>query len=422
MFWKTENCNPLPVDALYCLSVSTYNSSRQKPDPQAVDILMILAISALISLAIWCSLAIGRGGFWRLTERDDIYPPPPEIWPRVAIVIPARDEAEVIGKCLGSLLRQDYPGPWSVILVDDNSGDGTADIARRVAAECDPHKRLTIISGTALPAGWTGKLWALSQGMAAARSLSGVDYFLLSDADIVYAPQMLSWLAAHTFARKALLTSFMVKLRCDSWAERFLVPAFVFFFQMLYPFPWVNHPANATAAAAGGCILVHADSLQEIGGIEAIRDALIDDCALARQLKTKGPIWLGLTERVRSIRSYPNWSDIAQMVSRSAYAQLGYSPIRLAGTVVAMTLTFLVPPAAALAGSDWTSLAGLTAWAIMALLFAPTMRMYGVPRWRAVALPAIAFSYLIFTLDSAWQSIRGKGGFWKGRFQAARTK
>ena len=383
---------------------------------------MILEITAFIALAIWSYLAIGRGGFWRLTERDDISPPSPEVWPRVAIVIPARDEADVIGKCLGSLLRQDYPGPCSVVLVDDNSTDGTADIALRVAAEGDPDQRLMIVSGAALPEGWTGKLWAVSQGMAAALSGGPVDYFLLSDADIVYAPEMLRWLVAHTLARDALLTSFMVKLRCDSSAERFLVPAFVFFFQMLYPLPWVNRRSHAVAAAAGGCILVRASSLQEIGGIEAIRNALIDDCALARKLKTKGPIWLGLTERVASIRSYPNWSSIAQMVSRSAYAQLGYSLIQLAGTVIAMTLTFIVPPVAAVTGSPYASFAGLVAWAIMALLFIPTLRMYGVPRWRAVALHAIAFSYLMFTLDSAWQSIRGKGGFWKGRFQAARAK
>ncbi|MCL2429247.1 MAG: glycosyltransferase [Alphaproteobacteria bacterium] len=383
---------------------------------------MILAITASISLAIWCYLAIGRGGFWRLTERDDSHPPAPEVWPRVAIVVPARDEAEVIAKCLGSLLRQDYPGPCSVVLVDDNSTDGTADIARRVAAECDPDNRLRIVTGRALPTGWTGKLWAVSQGMAAARSAGAVDYFLLSDADIVYAPEMLRWLVAHTLARQALLTSFMVKLRCDSGAERFLVPAFVFFFQMLYPFSWVNRRTSAVAAAAGGCVLVHAATLQEIGGIETIRDALIDDCALAGKVKARGPIWLGLTDRVTSIRSYPNWSDVAQMVSRSAYAQLGYSPLRLTGAVAAMTLTFVVPPLAALAGSPWASFAGLTAWAIMALLFVPMLRMYGIPRWRAVALPAIACSYLMFTLNSAWQSIRGKGGFWKGRFQAARKR
>jgi hopene-associated glycosyltransferase HpnB len=384
---------------------------------------MILEITAFIALAIWAYLAIGRGGFWRCSERDDSNPPPPAAWPRVAVVIPARDEADVIGQCLSSVLRQDYPGPWSAVLVDDNSGDGTAGIARSVAAENNPSDRLTIISGAALPAGWTGKLWALNQGMEAARSAHGpVDYFLLSDADIVYAPEMLRWLVAHTLARNALLTSFMVKLRCDSVAERFLVPAFVFFFQMLYPFSWVNNRSNPVAAAAGGCILVHAPSLQGLGGIGAIRDALIDDCALARKLKTKGTIWLGLTERVKSIRSYPNWSDIAQMVSRSAYAQLGYSLIRLAGTVAAMLLTFVVPPVAAVAGSHPASVAGLAAWAIMALLFVQTLRMYGIPRWSAIALPVIASVYLMFTLNSAWQSIRGKGGFWKGRFQAARAK
>lgn len=383
---------------------------------------MILATTAFISLAIWSYLAVGRGGFWRLSERDDGQPPVPAAWPAVAIVIPARDEAEVIGKCLRSLLRQDYPGPCRVVLVDDNSTDGTADIAARIAAEQDRERGLTVVSGKPLPEGWTGKLWAVSQGMAAARSSDPVDYFLLSDADIVYAPEMLRWLVAHTLAREALLASFMVKLRCDSSAERFLVPAFVFFFQMLYPFPWVNRANHAVAAAAGGCILVRADALQEIGGIETIRDALIDDCALARKLKTRGPIWLGLTDRVRSIRSYPDWSDIAQMVSRSAYAQLGYSLVQLAGAVVGMTLTFVVPPLAALTGSPSASLAGLAAWAIMALLFIPTLRMYGIPRWRAVALPAIAFSYLMFTLNSAWQTIRGKGGFWKGRFQAVRTR
>jgi hopene-associated glycosyltransferase HpnB len=383
---------------------------------------MILEITAFIALVIWSYMAIARGGFWRCSERDDTSPLPPETWPRVAVVIPARDEADVIGKCLGSLLRQDYPGSWSVVLVDDNSGDGTADIARTVAADCDPEQRLTIVSGAALQDGWTGKLWALNQGMAAAESQGPVDYFLLSDADIVYAPEMLRWLVAHTLAREAMLTSFMVKLRCDSRAERLLVPAFVFFFQMLYPFPWVNRRTNGVAAAAGGCMLAHAGALQEIGGIAAIRGALIDDCALARKLKTRGPIWLGLTERVASIRSYPNWSDIAQMVSRSAYAQLGYSLIQLAGAVLSMTLVFVVPPVAALTGSVYASLFGLTAWAIMALLFIPTLRMYRIPHWSAIALPAIAFSYLMFTLNSAWQSIRGKGGFWKGRFQAARAK
>jgi hopene-associated glycosyltransferase HpnB len=384
---------------------------------------MILEITAFLALAIWSYLAIGRGGFWRCAVRDDGNPRPPAVWPRVAVVIPARDEADVIGPCLSSLLSQDYPGSCPVIVVDDNSGDGTASVARRAASECGAQNRLTIVSGAALPGGWTGKLWALGQGMAAAQSLDdAVEYLLLSDADIVYAPGMLRWLVAHTVSRGALLSSLMVKLRCDSKSERFLVPAFVFFFQMLYPFSWVNRTDRAAAAAAGGCVLARADTLRDIGGIEAIRDALIDDCALARKFKAKGPIWLGLTDRVTSIRSYPGWSDMAQMVSRSAYAQLGYSLLQLAGSVFALVLTFLVPPLATLAGSGYAPLFGLCAWTLMAFLFVPTLRIYGISPFFGVALPAIGFSYLMFTLNSAFQSMCGKGGFWKGRFQAARAK
>jgi hopene-associated glycosyltransferase HpnB len=384
---------------------------------------MIFEITAFLALAIWSYLAIGRGGFWRCAERDDGNPHPPAVWPGLAIVIPARDEADAIGRCLNSLLRQEYPGPWSVILVDDNSGDGTANIARRVTSDCGAQHRVTIVSGAPLPSGWTGKLWALSQGIAIAEALDHPpEYFLLSDADIVYAPEMLRWLVAHAASRDALLASFMVKLRCDSRPERFLVPAFIFFFQMLYPFSWVNRRDRTIAAAAGGCILARADTLRDVGGIEAIRDSLIDDCALARKFKATGPIWLGLTQRVSSIRSYPRWADIAQMVSRSAYAQLGYSPVRLAGAVLALVLTFVVPPVAALAGAGYVRLFGLGAWAIMALLFLPTLRIYGMSPLYGLGLPAMAFAYLMFTLDSAFQSIRGKGGLWKGRFQATRAK
>jgi hopene-associated glycosyltransferase HpnB len=384
---------------------------------------MIFEITAFLALSIWCYLALGRGGFYRCAERDDGTPPPPAVWPRIAVVIPARDEAAVIGRCLGSLLRQDYQGTWSVIVVDDNSSDATAHVARSTTADRDAGNRLTVVSGTALPRGWTGKLWALSQGIAAADSLDhGVDYFLLSDADIIYAPGMLRWLVAHTLARGVLLSSLMVKLRCESTPERVLIPAFIFFFQMLYPFSWVNRADSAVAAAAGGCMLVRADILLDIGGIAAIRDALIDDCALARKFKARGPIWLGLTDRVTSIRGYPRWSDIARMVSRSAYAQLGYSPVQLAATVSALVLAFMVPPAAALMGAGYARLLGLAAWATMALLFVPTAGVYGVSRWFGAALPAIAFTYLTFTVNSAIQSARGKGGFWKGRFQATRAK
>jgi hopene-associated glycosyltransferase HpnB len=400
---------------------------------------MVLEIIAFLPLPVWAYLALGRGGFWRCRERDDNVPAPPPppappappTWPRLAVVIPARDEADGIGQCLASLFRQDYRGPWSVVLVDDNSSDGTAAVARRAAVACGAEDRLTIVTGADLPAGWTGKLWALRQGVEAATTATTVttaaeggppEYLLLTDADIVYAPQMLTWLLAHACRGNAALTSLMVKLRCESFAERALIPAFIFFFQMLYPFAWVNRADRATAAAAGGCMLIRADALRQAGGLDAIRNALIDDCALARLIKANGPIWLGLTERVASIRSYPRVRDIGRMVSRSAYAQLGYSPWRLFGTVAAMTLVYLVPPFAALFGSGAVRLFGVGAWAVMAVLYWPVLRFYArSPLW-APALPAVACAYLIFTIKSALASMRGKGGLWKGRFQAARAK
>ena len=385
---------------------------------------MVLDFVALLAFVIWLYLAFGRGGFWVGAERDDFDSPlptqPPGGVPSVIVVIPARNEAEGVGECVGSLLRQDYRGLRAVVLVDDESTDGTAAVAREAAAACGAADRLTIVAGTALPAGWTGKLWAMQQGIAAATA-SGPppDFLLLTDADIVYAPQVLGWLVAHASANKLALASLMVTLRCDSLPERSLIPAFIFFFQMLYPFSWVNRPAAATAAAAGGCMLVRADALQQAGGIEAIRSALIDDCALAAVLKAKGPIWLGLTARVRSLRRYPQWSDVSHMVSRTAYAQLRYSPLLLLATVAGLALVYLVPPVAALFGTGASRAFGIGAWAIMAILFQPTLRSYGLsPLW-GLALPAIAGAYLVFTVQSAIASVRGKGGLWKGRFQAA---
>jgi hopene-associated glycosyltransferase HpnB len=398
---------------------------------------MVLDFVALLAFVIWLYLAFGRGGFWLGAERDDFDPPlpapPPAITPAVVspavvnpsviVVIPARNEAEGVGECVGSLLRQDYRGLRAVVLVDDESSDGTAAVARTAAAACGAADRLTVVAGTPLPPGWTGKLWAVRQGIAAAAA-SGPppDFLLLTDADIVYAPPVLGWLVAHARANDLVLASFMVTLRCDSLPERSLIPAFIFFFQMLYPFAWVNRRDRADAAAAGGCMLIHARTLREAGGIEVIRDALIDDCALARLLKARGPIWLGLTERVASIRSYPGWSDIGRMISRSAYAQLGYSPVWLVVTVAGMALAFLAPPVAALAGSGYGRLSGVGAWLIMAVLFWPTLRLYRrSPLW-GLALPAVACAYLMFTINSALQTLRGKGGLWKGRFQAVRAK
>ncbi len=378
---------------------------------------MLAQILAALALAIWLYLLLGRGGFWLSSQRDEALLPAPPVWPKLAVVIPARDEAEGIGACIGSLLRQDYAGDCSIVLVDDGSSDGTAAIARATAAPLAPSPTLEVVTGRPLPAGWTGKLWALRQGIETAER-GAPDYLLLSDADIVYAPDVLSSLVARASAGGLVLTSLMVKLRCESLAERALIPAFIFFFEMLYPFGWINAPQAATAGAAGGCMLVRAETLRQAGGIETIRNALIDDCALAGVLKARGPIWLGLTQRAASIRAYPGLEDIRRMVARSAYAQLRYSPLILLGVLAGMGLTYLVPPVLGLFGTGWARACGLAAWLLMAIAFQPTLRFYRVnPLW-GIALPAIAFCYTLFTLDSALQYWRGNGGLWKGRVQA----
>jgi hopene-associated glycosyltransferase HpnB len=373
-------------------------------------------VVASVALAVWLYLLLARGGFWRCRERDADVPAKLAAWPRVAAVVPARNEADHIADSVGSLLAQDYGGAWTVIVVDDDSADGTAEVARRGAGG---DARLRVVNSRGLPAGWTGKLWALKQGIDAAMAMpEPPDYLLLTDADIVHAPDSLSRLVARAESKHLVLTSLMVKLRCESFAERAGIPAFVFFFQMLYPFAWVNRPTSAVAAAAGGCMLVRADVLRKAGGIEVIRGALIDDCALAKALKAHGPIWLGLTEGVHSVRPYPALADIRRMVVRSAYAQLHYSSLLLMGTVAGMVVTYLVPPFAAIFGSGIVRMVGLATWALMALTFQPTLRFYRLsPLW-GVALPAIALQYTLYTLDSAYQYVRGRGGTWKGRVQA----
>lgn len=382
------------------------------------------SVIAAAALAIWLYLMAGRGAFWRASVRDDAgqdaeQAAEPRPCPRVIAVVPARNEADVIAESLRSLLAQDYPGDFRLVLVDDQSRDGTAALAAKAAMEIDAQHRMTIVSGRTLPAGWAGKVWAMKQGVDHADGLGEPPrYLLFTDADIAYAPDALRQLVARAEAGGLVLTSLMAKLRCETFAERALIPAFVFFFQMLYPFSWVNRRDCGTAAAAGGCMLVRRDALREAGGIEAISDALIDDCALGRKLKSIGPIWLGLTERVRSLRAYPRVSDIRQMVSRSAYDQLRYSPILLLGTIAGMTLIYLMPPFFALSGTGLSQAFGALAFAVMALAFQPILRFYRVsPLW-GLALPAIACAYMVFTLDSAYQHLRGRGGLWKGRVQA----
>ena len=371
---------------------------------------------AAIALAVWLYLVLARGGFWRCRERDDWPATELAAWPAVAAVVPARNEADCISESIASLLAQDYRGQLTIILVDDDSSDGTGDIARRLAGS-DP--RLHLLRSRGLPAGWTGKLWAVKQGLDAAAALpQPPHYVLLTDADIVHSPDSVSRLVAHAEHNALVLTSLMVKLACESFAERLAVPAFIFFFQMLYPFSWVNRRQSAVAAAAGGCMLVRPDVVRQAGGIEAVRGALIDDCALAKALKAHGPIWLGLTERVRSIRRYHTLADIRRMVARSAYAQLRYSPLVLAATLAAMALTYLVPPVMTILGNNIERVIAAVACGLMFLAFQPTLRFYRLsPLW-GLALPAIALQYMLFTLDSAHQYVRGRGGSWKGRMQA----
>jgi len=304
-------------------------------------------------------------------------------------------------------------------VVDDQSRDGTAAVARAAAEEAGAADRLTVLAGRTPPAGWSGKVWAMQQGVEhVARGERPPRYLLFTDADIVYQPAVLRDLVARAEAGRLVLTSLMVKLSCASLAERLFIPAFVFFFQMLYPFAWVNRRGRRTAAAAGGCMLARFDALAAAGGIAAIRSALIDDCALGRRMKAVGPIWLGLTDRVRSLRAYPRLDDVRRMVARSAYDQLGYSPLALAGTTAGLALTYLAPPLLALAASGAARIVAATAFALMVAAFQPTLRFYRLsPLW-GLALPAVALAYMAFTLDSAYQHGRGRGGLWKGRVHA----
>jgi hopene-associated glycosyltransferase HpnB len=384
---------------------------------------MIAAALSLVALAVWVYLLLGRGGFWLCGERDDRVAAPAgagmDVWPSVAAVIPARDEAETIAHSVGSLLRQDYRGRLSVVLVDDQSADETTAVAAAAASAAGARERLRIVAGTNPPSGWTGKLWAMRQGLAAVEALAEAPEFVLfSDADIQYAPHALSRLVAIARARKSVLTSLMVKLNCESAAERWLVPAFVFFFQMLYPFPWVNDATGRTAAAAGGCMLAKHEALRAAGGLEALGAALIDDCALGRLMKRQGPIWLGLTEDVASLRRYPAFADFRRMVVRSAFAELRYSPLRLVGAVGGMALVYVAPLFFTVAYRGMPQVAGALAWAMMAIAEAPTLRVYRRPLAAGCALPVVAAVYIAFTVESAVQYWRGRGGYWKGRFQA----
>ena len=372
---------------------------------------MILTLFAFAGLLIWFYLIVFHGGFWRLAERDDRFAPPGARAPEgvtVTAIIPARDEADVIGHCLSSLLAQEFSGRLDIVLVDDQSGDGTAETARARAAAEGGAERLTVLTSNGPASGWTGKLAAMQRGFDHVLGLPKLpDYVLFCDADIAFGPTALERLATGALARKTVLASLMVKLRCESRAERWFVPAFVFFFQMLYPFSRVNDPKSSVAAAAGGVMLVRPEALARAGGLGAIRGALIDDCALGALMKRQGPIWLGLTDAVHSLRPYPGFKDIERMVTRSAYAQLNYSPPRLFGAILGMALVYLAPPLIALLGEAPARDAALLAYLLMVQAYIPSLRFYNLPRVHALALPLVAACYTWFTLELAWQHMLG---------------
>lgn len=378
-----------------------------------------------LSLAIWLYLLAFRGGFWRLSERESDLaseaPKPQGL--RVTAIVPARDEAQVIAQSLASLLAQRFDGAFDVLLVDDQSADGTAELARDCAQRLGAANRLSVLVTAGPESGWTGKLAAMNAGVAhvAARGTLP-DFILFCDADIAFAPDVLDRLVSGALARDAVLVSLMARLRCESVAERWFVPAFVFFFQMLYPFAWVIDPKGRTAAAAGGVMLLRPDALFRAGGLEAIRGSLIDDCALGALMKKQGPIWLGLAEGVSSLRAFPAFKDIEAMVVRSAFAELRYSTLRLIGAVLGMGVVYLAPPLLVLLGEPLARAASFDAYILMVAVFMPSLRYYGVSRFYAFALPGIAACYTWFTIKSALKFWKGEGGLWKGRLQAPANK
>lgn len=367
---------------------------------------------------VWVYLLAFRDEFWRADQHLPPRAGTPSPDADVVAVMPARDEADVIGSSVASLLQQKLVPPIRLVLVDDESSDDTRQTAREAARQCGAADRLTVVSSAPRPPGWTGKMWATAQGVRVAAQLAP-RYLLLTDADIRHDPDVIRALVMKAEAEKLDLASLMVRLHCCGLVERLLIPAFVFFFQKLYPFRAVNDPARRTAAAAGGCMLVRTEALQRAGGIEAVHDALIDDCALARRIKSTGPIWLGLTDRSVSLRAYGGISAIWHMVARSAYTQLGFSRSRLLGTVLGMILAYLSAPGAVLIGLGLQGAAplalGTVAWFIMGVAYAPTLKLYGLsPLW-VFSLPVSAFLYTMMTVDSARRHWLGQGGVWKGR-------
>lgn len=381
----------------------------------------VLALLCALSFAAWCGLVFANGRFWLGDQRLDGRAPAPPAWPAVVAVVPARDEAALLPASLRSLLDQDYPGQFRIVLADDESSDGTAAIAERLAREHPRGARLRVVATKPRPSGWVGKMWAVETGVRAATDSGAThEFWLFTDADIQHGADCVRRLVAKAEAERLDLVSQMVLLHAGSGWGGLLVPAFVYFFQKLYPFPRANDPRSRTAAAAGGCALVRRTALARAGGIEALRSEVIDDCALGRAVKAGGgPIWLGLSTGERSVRPYTGIGDVWRMVARSAYTQLRHSPLLLVGSVAGLVLLYLVPPLAALSwplhGQPLAGALGLAVWALLAASFVPTLALYGrAPAW-GLALPLAGVLYTAMTIDSARRHYRAGGAIWKGR-------
>lgn len=395
---------------------------------------MSLHFLAALPVLIWLYLLGARGAFWRVSAQlaplapDPVPPQTDAALPikdascskTVIAIVPARDEAASIGAAVTSLLQQDFEGSIRVIVIDDGSADGTASVAMAAAASAGASSNLSVLHGAALQPGWTGKLWALAQGVDAAATLDP-DYLLFTDADICHGRNNIAALVAHAETYRRDLVSYMVKLSADTLAERALIPAFVFFFLLLYPPRWTASSRSATAGAAGGCILIRPDALQRIGGLAALRSQIIDDCALARAVKSAGGrIWLGLTCNARSLRGYGSVGEIGGMISRTAFNQLRHSYLLLAATILGLVLAYLLPPLLLFTHDPLSIALGAGAWALMSLAYLPMVRFYGLWAPWSLCLPAIAVFYAGATIRSALQYRLGRGGNWKGRMQDLR--
>ncbi|HXA82659.1 MAG TPA: glycosyltransferase [Methylomirabilota bacterium] len=381
---------------------------------------LLALILALVSLLIWVVLTFFRGAFWQVLAFDDDIAKQESLtrWPRVVAIVPARNEAEFIARTVDSLVKQDYPGELRVVVVDDHSEDGTGDLAREAAARAGASDRVLVRQGATLQSGWTGKLLAMQQGVESAGARES-EYFWFTDADIEHAPDALRRVVQRAETEKLDLVSLMALSQVNSLSEHLLIPPFLYFFLKLYPPSWIANREAKTAGAAGGCVLLKREALDRMGGLAAIRGEVIDDCTMANAVKRSGGgLWMGLTRKSVSLRTYATFTEIKDLIARTAFTQLGYSSLLLAGTLLGMIVTYLLPVILTFSGQPVVWRLGLAAWALMAITYLPTVRFYKLsPLW-AAALPLAAAFYTYATWISAVRYWLGRGGQWKGRAQA----